>query len=299
MNGLVRTSGQGEGGGDIQIPFTGESMPPAAWLEGIDNDTHHKLVGWSCSKLKDMARSPAHYYSRHVLKQKQADTPAFAFGRIAHAALLEPTRFLKSYKVQPDFGAMQSSKNREARDAWLKDMPPGSIVLTSDQADQIKGMIDSILSHPVGEELLKDGVTERTGYCTDEATGEILRIRPDLLRRDGIMVDVKTTEDASFKGFQRSVFNFGYDMQAGMYLDVGTRIEGKPLHTFAFLAIEKAPPYAVAVYVAGQDVLERGRARYRKALARGIQCRTQGRWPSYQEEAQTITLPAWAMYEEG
>ena len=79
-------------------------------------------------------------------------------------------------------------------------------------------------------------------------TGLQCKCRPDWISADGgILVDLKTTEDASPREFQRSIAKWRYHVQAGWYMAgieaaYGTRPSG-----FIFIAVEKKPPFAVGV----------------------------------------------------
>ncbi|EFJ2475477.1 hypothetical protein G5Z15_003800 [Escherichia coli] len=143
-----------------------------------------------------------------------------------------------------------------------------------------------------------------------------------------IIGDLKTTEDASPEGFAKSIANWRYDVQHAYYMD-GTRLaleqgkcnppqEGKaelsvywtdpvtgvlcrcrpdfwrgyPKH-FAFIAVEKKPPYAVGVYVLDSEGVEIGRAQYQHDLRVYAECVRTGEWPGYGDKIQTISLPAW------
>lgn len=143
-----------------------------------------------------------------------------------------------------------------------------------------------------------------------------------------IIGDLKTTEDASPEGFAKSIANWRYDVQHAYYMD-GTRLaleqgkcnppqEGKaelsvywtdpvtgvlcrcrpdfwrgyPKH-FAFIAVEKKPPYAVGVYVLDSEGVEIGRAQYQHDLRVYAECVRTGVWPGYGDKIQTISLPGW------
>jgi exodeoxyribonuclease VIII len=178
-------------------------------------------------------------------------------------------------------------------------------VLTPDQLDTLMGMRDSVMAHPAARALLTavPGVAERSAYWTDPVTGELCRCRPDFWRNDGIIVDLKSTEDASPDGFAKSIANWRYHVQHPFYVD-GLQLAmtqggihqapgGLFPRTFVFLAVEKRAPYAVGVYVMDQDSIELGRAEYRADLARYAACRATDNWPGYGDKIQNITVPPW------
>jgi exodeoxyribonuclease VIII len=108
------------------------------------------------------------------------------------------------------------------------------------------------------------------------------------------VADLKTTEDASPAAFARSVATYRYHVQAAFYLD-GLRACDAQIDAFAFVAVEKTPPYLVAVYSADEICLARGREEYRADLLTFAECLRTDCWPGYPPFVQPLSLPAWAL----
>lgn len=168
-------------------------------------------------------------------------------------------------------------------------------VLTQEQWDQLHAMKSAVMAHPAARALLtgKPGKAEQSVFWIDEATGELCRCRPDFWREDGIIVDVKTTDDASPEGFAKSIANWRYDVQHPFYCDGVKAATGSDVRAFLFLAVEKKAPYAVGVYALDAESVAIGRAQYQRDLAVFSQCKQAGRWPGYGDKIQTISVPAW------
>jgi hypothetical protein len=81
-------------------------------------------------------------------------------------------------------------------------------------------MGSAMLGHPAAALLLGiSGEAETTHMWTDATTGLQCKCRPDWISEDGgILVDLKTTEDASPREFQRSIAKWRYHVQAGWYM---------------------------------------------------------------------------------
>lgn len=180
----------------------------------------------------------------------------------------------------------------------------GKTILTGAQFEQVCSMAEAVKAHPVAGKLmrLEAGLIENSVYWVDEATGELCRCRPDKwLPKSRIVIDLKSTTDASPEGFAKSILNWRYHAQAPFYLDgcsEAIRQSGSDIPeptTFVFVAVEKKPPYAVGVYAIGKASIEVGRAEYLNDLAAYAECKRSGIWPGYCTEVESIELPAWAM----
>ena len=168
-------------------------------------------------------------------------------------------------------------------------------ILNPDQWQTIHAMRNALMAHPAANALLTNipGEAEKSVYWLDALTGVLCRCRPDWWRDDNVIVDLKTTEDASQEGFARSMAKFRYDVQAAYYLDGVQAATRKRPKAFVFIAVEKKPPYGVGVYVLDAESLELGRAQYQHDLRIYAECVRTGEWPGYGDKIQTISLPGW------
>lgn len=203
----------------------------------------------------------------------------------------------------------------EVKAQWLQNNGH-RIVLTPEQWDQLHRMRDAVMAHTAAAALLTGapGVAERSVYWRDPVTGLLCRCRPDFWRQDGIVVDVKTTEDASAEGFAKSIAHWRYHVQAPFYLDginhmrdqykpTGLDLPMPPAaaRAFVFLAVEKSAQVVdgvsmgVGVYVLDQESMALGRIEYEQDLQRIADCRRAGVWPGYGDKIQPIELPKWKL----
>jgi exodeoxyribonuclease VIII len=113
------------------------------------------------------------------------------------------------------------------------------------------------------------------------------------VRLPRLLADLKTTRDASPRGFGSAIANYGYAIQAAHYI-AGCRSVGHEIENFVFLAVEKEPPYAVGCYVLTPDVLASAETKRLALLDLLATCRATNRWPAYSDRIETISLPAWA-----
>lgn len=187
------------------------------------------------------------------------------------------------------------------------------IVLEPEQWDQLHAMRDAVMAHPAARALMTavPGKAEQSVYWIDEATGELCRCRPDFWRADGVVVDLKTCEDASLDGFSKSIGGWRYHVQHPFYLDgvnaalkqsrAPAWLKAKVVKAFVFLAVEKTAcvvngqAKGVAVYVLDADSVALGRAEYKRDLATYSECKRSGFWPGYGDKIQNITVPKWLL----
>lgn len=168
-------------------------------------------------------------------------------------------------------------------------------ILTPDQWAQIHGMREAVMAHPAANRLLTSvpGKAEISFYWNDAKTGEVCRMRPDWLREDDLIVDLKSCEDASLDGFAKSVANWRYDVQDAFYSDGFEAVTGRKPRGFVFIAVEKKPPYAVGVYILDAETKEIGRAQYREDLDKFAECKANDNWPGYGDTIQKLNMPGW------
>lgn len=172
-------------------------------------------------------------------------------------------------------------------------------LLSSSDYELCKQMTDAVMSHAECKLFLSDGTAESSHFS--EIDGVDVKCRPDYYREDlGIIIDVKTCQDASPDSFLKDAANFGYYVQAAFYMDV-LRSLGKPAHKFMFMAVEKKEPFMVGLYELDYTALEHGKTEYLRAfeIYKNID---KYKTPIYRDTAdesvvQTLTLPNYVYYK--
>ena len=108
-----------------------------------------------------------------------------------------------------------------------------------------------------------------------------------------LIVDLKTTTDASPAGFARKAWELGYHLQAAWYVDAVSKSWDCDAPRFFFVAVEKDSGL-VSVHQATDAFLDAGREAYRKAMDQFAEAWHSGVWPGYPEEIHALDVPAWA-----
>ena len=268
---------------------------------GIHTDVpaaeYHAHPAASASKLKKLWQStPAHL---------KADTEAFEpsaamiMGTLAHSLILEPDEPLPQIAVKPAEYEPGKKWTRQAKvcKQWEDERKAkGIVVLSEAELEDVQGMAMAIAAHPLSSFILSDGKPEVSLCAHDSANGVDIKSRLDFLPYAGDrIVDVKTTSDASERGFIKKAYDLGYHIQAALYLDLWNALmPTEPRTEFYFIAVENSKPYAVNVYKASQEFLAKGREDYKAALTLYAACVKNDSWPAYSQEVKELGLPKYA-----
>lgn len=265
-------------------------------LVELTNQEYHAAAGISKSGLDLIHRSPRHYWQRYLSPDRAPShpTPAMVIGTATHSAILEPVDFAATYIKAPQFD--RRTKAGREQYAAFEEENPEKIGLAPDVYQDVILMREAVRQHPAASMLLQDGLAEQSVFWRDPLTGVLCKIRPDWMPEGRpIIVDVKTTDDASPEGFAKSILNFRYHVQAAWYLDGWNYATREERAGFVFIAVEKKPPYAVAVYVLDAAAVAAGRDEYRANLDAYARCLATDEWPAYSPKIESLSLPIWAL----
>jgi len=280
--------------------FNGGNLPSSILnlqtrrVENMLSEEYFGSEGYeSNSSLKPILRSSAHYvYNKEA---PRVDKPHFNLGSAIHAAILEPIRFKDEYVVSPVFDG-RTTVGKQAK-AEFNANNQGKYIINDDDMETINGIAENVLYHDDAMQLLKAGTNEVSYFWQDPETEIWMRARADSESRFATL-DVKSTDDASPKGFVKSCAKFSYDMQAYIYTEARSQVTGENKQ-FAFLAVEKKAPYTIGLYVASREMLASGLLQYREALRRVEEYRANptGRL-GYQPDGkiQELEWPTWAYF---
>lgn len=273
----------------MTVPAVNPNIKPGIY-QGIPNEAYHAGPGISKSGLWTIATSTPAHFKFPKPREKKAH---FDVGDAIHKAILEPEKFEIEFVRGPD-----DRRGNKWKDQLEACAASNKVLLTSSDYDSALAVRDAVHADSWINSIVTGGgdgrMVEASGYWIDEDTGVLCRCRPDLYRRDlRIILDVKSTIDASPKQFPRSVVNYGYHGQEAFYTD-GWRECGEEVDAFVFLAFEKDSPYAKAVYELPPSIVEEGRSIIREALPVYADCVKENRWPAYTEGVQELEFPRWA-----
>lgn len=266
-------------------------------IDNFPSADYHSIDAASASRLKSVRRSLAHCKWQ---MDHPEQSPAMAFGEALHTFLLEFNRFESDYEI-----AEQVDRRTTAGKKYWSDLQAsGKPIVTREDFDSILAICGGIKQNIVAWRLLGDpllGRNELSCFWRDAKHDIDCKMRADRLVEVSsigpLIVDLKTTTDASPEAFTRSIDRFGYHIQGAHYMD-GLAACGIDCVGFCIVAVEKDPPYGVAVYRLSDDTIEQGRRETRRLLAKYAKAVKTGVWGGYSERIEEINLPAWAFDEE-
>ena len=252
----------------------------------MTNAEYHALDAISSTAVKSVSKQSV----AHWLGATRKETPALAVGSAIHSLALEPEK--NDVVRGPETRRGNAWKDAVAE---AKTFNPDAIVLPEAEFDEIEKIAASARAHPVMQDYLEhqDSKIEMSIVLTDPDYGFELRARPDLFNvSNGMMIDLKSTIDASPRGFARSAVNFGYFTQAAFYRRVLT-LEGLPVSDFIFLAVEKDAPYATCAHAVSPEGMAYGDTMMHRALEDIARYKDTGEISTGWPDMVMLSPPAW------
>ena len=166
---------------------------------------------------------------------RQPNPQALAFGNHFHTAVLEPGQYQRTTQRVP----------------WA----------------QIEELAAAVRRQRFCRDLLYRGQAEQTHTATHEATGLVVKVRPDLMvtsPKTGrvVLVDFKTTSAQDYAHFVGTIEQYDYDRQAALYSDL------LGASRFIIIGVQKKSPFEVWQFevTPTPGLIEQGRKKYARLL---------------------------------
>ena len=251
--------------------------------EELSNKAYHEMPAISSSAVKTVATSSLYHWKNTTFNS----TPAMILGSAFHAMMLEPEKNL----------VHDSGLSRRGSKAWREQeefLTEDEILLPTFEFEQCQKMVDGCLQNKMARNLLtnKDMLAEYSFIAECPETGLVLKCRPDgLLKEAGIVIDLKSCLDASQRGFDKSVRNYRYDLQACFYRYV-LKLCGYETTNFIFIATEKNS-YATACYELSDKYNKYAEDEMFKTLRKIKVAQDTNTFDTGWPELETLHLPAW------
>jgi len=226
---------------------------------------------------------PTLAHTRFALDQAKEPTDSMTIGTCLHPLVLENAVI---YAIEPKAdGRTTAGKAIKAQFAAEN---VGKIILTADQGAKVEGMARGIERCPDAMELLKAATEREVSIFWDDN-----KARLDLVTPIG-PADLKTTASSDDCNWEKSTIEYGYHIQAAMYLEAAA-VAGFCAEDFRFIAVESCAPFVCGVIKMPHQSIEIGRQELERFRARRLVAMREGFWPGYKERS--IGLPSWKIRE--
>lgn len=246
-----------------------------------------QMEGLNQSKLALFKKCPQKF--KCLSKAEREDTDALKIGRAIHTAVFQPELFNGEFLCLPDIDR-RTSKGREEY-AAIVTANPSKTILKKDEFNRALEIATEVRSNRHVIRLIENAHAEMSVQWTDSASGIVCKARLDSFNEElGTVVDLKTTTDASPRGFQRKLYTYGYNRQAAWYLE-SLRAHNEPAHHFVFIAVEKEPPYCLGIYRLSDEAIRLSRLENEILLRRYAECMRTDNWPGYTDGIEDISIP--------
>lgn len=242
--------------------------------------------------------SPERYEYHVVRGNPRKATTAMEFGTTVDRALLVP-HWRESIVEIPD--DVLGAGGRRAGARWKEYEAAHAGAVLCKPGDPLLEIAAAVARHTWAAVLLDTpGECHAGAACVADgalaALGPIKAQLDKLLTIGGrqVIVDIKTTSDASPRGFALSVAKYGYHIQQEWYRAVHRAAFAPGDAAFVFLALQTTPPYRVEVYELDPRWGEVARDRISEAAPRFAACVADGVWGTAASgQVVTLAMPDW------
>lgn len=182
------------------------------------------------------------------------------------------------------------------------------VILTQSEYANVENMANSLAKNNFACSILQaPGYVESSIFFDYEVenpeTGETeivkMRTRPDLMRNDSLLADVKIAKNVKPDLFFKDSFYYHYDLCVAVAFAGYEALYGSEPDNYVFTAVEQKEPFLVECYesrlpmddLSGLTYLDYGRAHLDALLKRYVVCRANNVWPSYQTKIGGMKVP--------
>jgi exodeoxyribonuclease VIII len=203
---------------------------------------YYKIKALSHSMLSCLAQNPMECRMRYIddppsLPPK--DTAAFAMGHAVHCLALEPEKFDERFAVAPKVDR-RTTPGKVAWAEYLADCEGKTVLDEQDHADAV-ACVQALNNHAEFATIMAQPRRVEVEHHFD-LFGHRFKARLDcIVDSMRLILDIKTTDDASPHRWQWSAVDYGYHRQQIIYQEALRQATGKG-YRFIFAVVEKPKP---------------------------------------------------------
>lgn len=251
---------------------------------------YRRELGENQSYLKHILVSPAHY--KAAKSRRFPVTVNMEIGSALHCKALEgEEEFNSRFILKPEDIAFNTKEGKE----W-KLAHKGYTILAKQDWNNVSGMAEALQRlewfNPEQADYRK---TNELSIYWDADTIPC-KGRLDRLVDDGdslLVLDLKTTDSVDHSTFQKKVTGgMNYIFQAAWYAEAASLAFNKPAK-FIFIAIERAEPWATAIFEVSDEMMQEGVAQIKQARQILRKCLDSKQWPKPEVPYNMLSLPQW------
>jgi hypothetical protein len=224
----------------------------------------------SHSKLSCLAQNPMEFKMRYVddppsLSPKESD--AFAMGHAVHCLALEPEKFDERFAAAPKID--RRTKEGKLQALIFEQNNKGKIVIDEQDYADAMACVQALNNHAEFATIMAQPRRVEVPFEFD-LFGHRFKAKPDaIIDSMKLIIDIKTTDDASPHRWQWSAVDYGYHRQAWIYrnaieLSHANKEPVTESYRFIFAVVEKPKPSTrgipptVALYELDSDTMRMG-----------------------------------------
>jgi hypothetical protein len=215
-----------------------------------ENDSYHADTSRiSNSMLSVLKKSPQEFLQRFFTNTMDNDqSESMLLGEMVHCLALEPTEFNDRFAI----ARKVDRRTKEGKEDWAAFVAEseGKTVVDREMYITACECVESLSCHDVAKHYLVDVprgaiIEQRIDFRWLDVD---CKCKPDMVLPElGLIIDVKTTRDASPASFNRSIGDLGYARQAAFYKLACREKYGEDFR-FQFFCVKTSAPYESAVY---------------------------------------------------
>jgi hypothetical protein len=262
-------------------------------IYGMSDETYHAdpVPGGSLSSTFARLLTEHVPAKADAIRRNRKPTKAMNLGKAAHAHALGAGPELIVWEHD---GRTKEGKAERAALAPLL-TTEAAVAVTERERDQIIGMVAALRAGPEVQAILESCRAEVSAFWSEG--GPWMRARYDILT-DSRAYDYKTCQDASRRGFSKSLGAYGYHQQADFY-QRGLNALGHPAgkRPLRFICQETEAPYLVQIHTPDGEAMAMASMLNDTAIKVYAEAKKTGIWPGFPDlVAEPTPLPAWYFY---
>ena len=262
-------------------------------METLTQQQYRAIDALGSTDIKTLLTNP--YLFKNGVRKEPTDN--LILGSVIHTLILEPQKLESEYIIMPELNLRTNADKAIKAELEAEAKATNKTLVKAEIFNQAEAVSKSFLNSSLSSFLRGEVKAEASFF--GEIDGVKVKARPDLiLPKEKIIIDFKTTSQVgggSADGFAKMAANFGYYIQASLYLEI------TEYKQFYFIVLETTEPFMVGCYKLDSEALEFGKSEIRRAIEI---YKNLGEYksPLYLNnldfsKVQEINLPSWVYYK--